>query len=342
MTQLFAPVDGVQVHASTLLPVGLDFLVAWFAGSHEGAANSTVQIFSSRDGLVRAVAPEDPQPHWNPVLAHGPDGHVWLFFKRGLRIDEWTTWVCHSADDGRTWSAPTELAPGDRSGGRGPTRQAPMMVDGLWLAPGSVEVWDPPRWDSFIDISDDAGRTWERVELPLRHAIRGAGCIQPCLVQLPDGELVVLTRSTAGAVFRSATRDPRRWPALEPTSLPNNNSGIAAVVLPDGRIVCCHNDATEDWGSRSRLLLSVSGDGGVTWEGAGVIIDGGDGAAGEVASGAPVGAAATGVVTSGEGEYSYPCLQVIGDELWTTYTWQRRSIALDRRPLADLSRRSHS
>lgn len=333
MTLLFEPVTGGQVHASTLLHLGPDFLVAWFAGSHEGAANSTVHVYSSNGGRIRAIAPDDPLPHWNPVLAHGPDGRIWLVFKRGWRIDEWSTWVCHSVDDGRSWSAPAELVPGDRTGGRGPTRQAPLLVDGLWLAPGSVEVWDPPRWDSFIDVSDDAGRTWARTLLPLDHdAIRGAGCIQPCMLQLPGGELVVLTRSTAGAVFRSATRDPRRWPALEPTSLPNNNSGIAAVVLPDGRIVCCHNDATEDWGARSRLVLSVSDDGGVSWDCAGVVVDGGD-----AAGGAPAGAAATGVITSGDGEYSYPCLQVVGDELWTTFTWQRRSIALDRRPLGELA-----
>ncbi len=329
---LFPPVDGVQVHASTLLPrpSGV-LLVAWFAGPGEGHPDTGIQVLR-RDGAqdrLTPIAPDDPQPHWNPVLTEGPDGLVWLFYKRGHRIDQWTTWVCRSSDDGLTWSDPAELVPGDTSGGRGPTRQAPLYRDGLWLAPGSVEVWEPPAWDSFLDLSSDGGRSWQQVMLPLDHAaMRGAGCIQPCLVER-DGELIVLTRSTAGRVFRSATRDPFAWPPLQPCGLPNNNSGIAAVALPDGRIACLHNDATDDWGARSRLVLSVSSDAGLTWQPALTVVDGA--ASGRPpADGKPQAASATGVVTTGEGEYSYPALLLVGDELWATYSWQRQSIALVR------------
>ncbi|GAB3810794.1 exo-alpha-sialidase [Tessaracoccus terricola] len=338
MTLLLEPTAGVQVHASTLLVTASGhYVVAWFAGSHEGAADSTIHVLSSDDGAVRPIAPQDAVPHWNPVLAAGPDGATWLFYKRGHRIDEWTTWRCTSTDGGRTWSPPAELVSGDASGGRGPVRQAPVQVGELWVAPGSVEVWEPPRWDCFMDVSADAGRTWRQVRLPLDHdAVRGAGCIQPTLVALPDGTLVTLTRSSAGAVFRSVTRDPCSWPGLRPTTLPNNNSGIAAVGLADGRIVACHNDATDDWGARSRLVLSVSDDAGETWRQVRVVVDGAGGDA-SAPTGAPAGAAVTGVVTTGDGEYSYPAMQVVGDELWVSYSWQRRSIALERIRIAELS-----
>lgn len=337
MTLLFRPTVGVQVHASSLLVTAPGrFVVAWFAGSHEGASDSTIQVLVSDTGVTTPIAPGDEVPHWNPVLADGPDGALWLFFKRGHRIDEWVTWRCTSADGGRTWSQPTELVPGDRSGGRGPVRQAPVPLGDLWVAPASVEVWDPPRWDAFMDISADGGRSWERVLLPLDHdAIRGAGCVQPALVLLPDGRLVALARSTGGAVYRSVTRDPWSWPALEPTTLPNNNSGIAAVALADGRIVACHNDATEDWGARSRLVLSESLDAGETWRQVGVVVDGAV-ADPSAPTGIPAGAAATGVVTTGEGEYSYPSMQVVGEELWITYTAERRSIVLDRVSLTSI------
>ena len=327
-TLLFSPTSDMLVHASTLLVLADGTtLVAWFAGTHEGAADSTIHVLRrcGADSSITAVQPEDPLPQWNPVLAPAPDGGVWLFFKRGFRIDEWTTWVCRSTDAGQSWSSAVELVPGDHSGGRGPVRQQPVLHDGRWLAPGSIEVWDPPRWDSFIDISSDGGGTWDMVMLPLDHAATpGAGCIQPCLVALPDGELVVLTRSTAGAVYRSATRDPYSWPPLQPTGLPNNNSGIAAVALPDGRILAAHNDATDNWGSRSRLLLSISADAGHSWAEAAILEDG----TGVTADGRPRSAAASGVVTSGKGEFSYPSMALVGAEVWVSYTWQRRSIAM--------------
>ena len=362
MESLISPVDGVQVHGSTLLPRRSGILLAaWFAGPHEGHPQTGVQVLRrgvwdtgtvpvSRDtgdgsccptlalttwdtgtvpvshvrSSVTPILPGDGVAHWNPVLTEGPDGEVWLFFKRGHRIDQWTTWVCRSSDEGLTWSSPVELVPGDASGGRGPTRQAPVSRDGLWLAPGSIEQWEPPAWDCFIDVSADGGARWEQVMLPLDHeVVAGAGCIQPCLLEVGD-ELVVLARSTAGRVYRSATRDPFTWPALTPTDLPNNNSGLAAVVLPDGRIACLHNDASGEWGARSRLVLSVSADAGLTWETVSTIVEGVAGAA----DGTPQAAAATGIVTTGEGEYSYPAMVLFDDRLWATYSSERRSIAL--------------
>lgn len=333
---LFPEEADVQVHASSLLVLDdSSFIVAWFAGSHEGATDSTIQVLRSADSeqLITAVAPHDPLPQWNPVLAMGPMGRVWLFFKRGLRIDGWSTWVCHSSDHGRSWTVPREMVPGDTSGGRGPVRQAPIWAGDLWVAPGSVEDWETPRWNCFMDVSADQGRKWERINLPLDHlSVQGAGCIQPCLTQSTDGTLVALARSTEGAIFRSATRNPYSWPPLEPIGLPNNNSGIASVGLPDGRIIVCHNRDTNNWGARSVLVLSESYDSGLTWHQKHVVVDGSDALhqLHPASDGQPASASATGVITSGEGEYSYPSLAVVGPELWLTYSWERRSIALVR------------
>ena len=50
------------------------------------------------------------------------------------------------------------------------------------------------------------------------------------------------------------------------TSLPNNNSGIDLVKVPDGRIFLLYNNVADNWGKRNPLTLAVSTDNGDTWE----------------------------------------------------------------------------
>lgn len=356
-----------QSHASTLLDLtGGQFLIAWFAGSHEGASDTRIWLTHGRPESFAEprVVGDAPGPHWNPVLAHGPDGRIWLFFRRGPSIDSWTTWVCHSGDGGHTWDAPAELVPGEPS--RGPVRQAPVHYRDWWVAPGSMEVWEPtPTWDCLVDLTRD-GHHWQSAAVPLDHqAIRGAGAIQPALIPGRTGQLIMLTRSSGGRVLRSATDDPRTWPPLEPCALPNNNSGLAAVALPDGRIACVHNPATDDWGARCPLVAAISSDEGHTWQHWATLENGQEPLAGAAPgrapapasgtgsapasraaqdnrapqnAGAPQAAAATGVVTSGVGEYSYPSAVVVDDVLWVSYSWQRQGIALAQIPVPEPGR----
>ncbi len=333
------PLGRAQSHCSTLLTLGEVTLVAWFAGAHEGAPDSRIMLarrLGDRGFNEPYLLWDEGPPQWNPVLETGPDQRIWLFFRRGPNIQTWTTWVTRSADRGRTWSTPELLVPGD-CGGRGPVRNPPVIYGGVWVAPGSVERWgEPPRWDCFVDLYD--GQRWQQVPIPLDHTrLRGAGCIQPALVE-QGGALVALARSTAGAVFRCETRDPYHWPALQPTSLPNNNSAISAVNLPDGQIACVHNPSRENWGARCPLVISVCSDGRswqrrVTVE-SGAALD--EAPPPATSDGRPDTAHATGVVTTGAGEYSYPSARVVGDQLWISYTWQRQGIVEARVPLAEL------
>lgn len=342
-----------QSHCSSLLitPSGAA-LVAFFAGTREGASDCRIMISridraASEGARPPAITVQLPSrlngPHWNPVLTLGLDDRIWLFFKVGDTIPGWQTWVCHSGDDGWTWSSARPLVPNptgqlrDESGGRGPVRHPPVRLGEAWVAPGSIEQWtDPPRWDCFVDVSADAGRSWNQSWLPLEHdGMRGAGCIQPALWRNPEGGLTALCRSTAGAAYRSTSVDGREWSPLTPVELPNNNSGLAAVPLPDGRILSVHNPSTDNWGPRCPLVASISADDGLTWRQALIIEDGSGlpGApddAGRLEDGKPTDAAASGVITEGDGEYSYPSAALVGTEVWVTYTWQRRGIALAR------------
>jgi len=345
-------------HASTVVVLDDAVLVAWFAGSAEGADD--VGIWMARRDAdqnwsdAERLDEGDPTPHWNPVLAVAPDGAIWLFYKRGHRISEWQTLVRTTTDGGRTWSRARELVRGDR-GGRGPVKNPPVIVGERWFAPASTERWssvpgEAGRWDAFIDVSDDGGGSWQRQDLPLDHSTcHGAGAIQPALWRNAAGGITALCRSSEGRALRSATLgtmiDSDDGPAFSPltaTSLPNNNSGLGAAALDvAGRrvVVCAHNPDGTDWGSRSTLLLSASTDDGRTWRRLGRI-DGSEGTA-ENAEATPTrrprGASDRGVDTDGLYEYSYPTVIVNDESLRISYTWQRRGIVLVTLPLAALN-----
>ncbi|GHF75785.1 putative neuraminidase [Amycolatopsis bartoniae] len=302
-------------HASTVLPLGGGAaLVAWFGGSREGAADVGIWL-ARREGTWGTpwrVAGGD-EPHWNPVL-HADGDRVLLFYKAGSPIPRWRTMVRESRDGGRTFSPERELVPGDR-GGRGPVKNKLLVLaDGTWLAPASVEG---ERWDAFADRSEDCGKTWQRGE----NVPAGPNVIQPAVWQNDRGQVRMVLRSSAGAVYESTSDDGgRTWALARPTELPNNNSGLDAVRLDDGLVVLAHNPVAADWGARNPLVLSVSTSDGRRWFRAVTLEE-------RVPDADAIVPAETGIQTGGRAEFSYPAIVPWCDGVAVTYTWQRRGIA---------------
>ncbi|WDZ83362.1 exo-alpha-sialidase [Micromonospora cathayae] len=317
-----------QCHGSTVAAVDDTFVVAWFAGDHEGAANSRIQLSvgTGDDWSTPTVVSADLAPCWNPVLHRRTDGDLLLYFKVGTTISAWRTYLARSADAGRTWSPPRLLVPDD-GGGRGPVRTPPLRLrSGRLLAGASTETWgDRPRWDAFVDLSDDDGLTWRRTpDLAIDHdTFPGAGVIQPALWQNRDGTVRLLARSTAGRlVTASSTDDGETWTPGVLGAVPNNNSGVA-VCADDRTVYLAHNPTVGDWASRAPLVVSSSTDDGATWR-PWLTLEESTGDAGRE-SYRP---ADSGVRTTGANEFSYPCLIRAPHGLAVTYTWQRRGIVL--------------
>lgn len=297
-----------QCHASTIEKLGNgEYILAWFAGSHE--KNDDVAIWTAKGKPGAWTAPKKlakvrNDPHWNPVLFSAPDGRLVLYFKVGKEIDDWETWVMESLDKGETWSAPKELLAGDR-GGRGPVRNHILVLsDGTWLAPASVEK--NRVWNAFVDISTDAGKSWQRTDtLALdRHLVQGEGVIQPALWESEPGHIHMLLRSSSGRIARADSKDfGRTWSPAYLTDLPNNNSGIDLVKMPSGVIALVYNPVSGNWGKRYPMQLALSLDNGVTWP-----------IQQEIEAG------------SGEDEFSYPSIIEDEGDLVFCYTWNRQRI----------------
>lgn len=129
----------------------------------------------------------------------------------------------------------------------------------------------------------------------------GLESIQPTILQLSDGRLQILCRSkNARQVTTSFSEDNgASWSEISATTLPNNNAGLDAVTLKDGRHVLVYNHLTR---GRNQLHVAMSEDG-VDWE-------------------------AVMVLENEPGqEFSYPAVIQTSDGLvHITYTWKRRRV----------------
>jgi predicted neuraminidase len=94
----------------------------------------------------------------------------------------------------------------------------------------------------------------------------GMSVFQPSVVPLSTDKALAFYRDDSGAnrvsLARSADRG-RTWSHRQPSPLPNVDSGVCALRLPDGRLLCAVNDSSDR--SRENLRLALSEDDGATW-----------------------------------------------------------------------------
>jgi predicted neuraminidase len=315
-----------SAHASTLLELDDgSILTAWFGGSWEKGTDVTIwSSVRSSSGVwtyPRQLEKVVGVAMWNPVLFRNSDGAILLFYKVGATIQKWKTYIIRSIDEGKTWSSPEELVPGDE-GGRGPVKNKPILLhDGKTIvAPASIEN---EVWEAFVDISEDGARTWHASDfVPLRRSgyniqmvdqpyskyrCFGNGIIQPTLWEDNDHVLHMLTRSTSSSIFRSDSTDGgKTWGMAYAFGLPNNNSGIDLVKLPSGALVLAYNPVGNlpnyYKGPRTPIALAYSNDNGETWV--------------EIL-----------VMEDGPGDFAYPAIVCNGhNEILITYTQKREQI----------------
>ncbi|ORX38975.1 BNR repeat-like domain-domain-containing protein [Kockovaella imperatae] len=347
-----------SVHCSTIAVAGGIRYLAWFGGSGEGKPDVKIWFSKYVNGNWTdqvSVAGDGTLPHWNPVLFI-PDPvnepkHVYLFFRTGKLISSWITYIIESTDGGDSWSEPKELVQGDRSGGRGPQKNAPIVLsNGDWCTGASYEVPNPDPskpygvWDSYSDFAPKPkegdtfkqGDVWIKsplVELPADRGVPGGsfpgeGAIQPGLWESKDapGHVHLTLRSSAGCILRSDSEDyGRTWTPAYRTILPNNNSGHDIARLKDGRVIWTGNYNTRNWGPRTPLCLMISQDDGQTWK-LWATVEQAPPPHDEIRL---TGADAGGV--DGLEEYSYPSIVPLEDDdgevgVWMSWTWQRRGI----------------
>ncbi len=237
---------------------------------------------------------------WNPVVYQNPNGELQIYFKIGESVSDWTGWLVRSKDCGKTWSKREPL----QQDYLGPVKNKPILSNGRLIAPTSVEKGG---WRIYFEYSDDNGTTWKRTDFV--EADSGVQAIQPSIMQLSDGTLAAVARTRSEHIGITYSKDNGiTWSKLQLIDTPNNNSGLDAVTLRDGRHVMICNEKPiphgikSGKGVRTPLSLLISDDG-VKWTHWITLED------------SPV------------SQYSYPSIiQTEDGHLHCIYTWRRQRI----------------
>lgn len=254
---LFDDLEPQSVHCATLTELSDGtLLAACYAFSYETAPDSRIVVsrFGGQGWSASATLIDFPGVAvGNPVLYTDTRGAVHLFFAV-LHGDAWTdARLAHmtSSDGARTWTTPRIIH--EQQGLMTKTR--PLEVARRLLLP----VYDERHWCSLVLITEPPFEHWA---LYGDTTARGK-TIQPAIVPLSDGTLLMFSRSTRGAIYASRSfNDGFSWTASQPLELSNPNSGIDLLRLRSGLLVLVYNPTSV---GRERLALSWSRDEGDTW-----------------------------------------------------------------------------
>ena len=306
---LYTKASFPECHSSTIAETAEGDLVAtYFGGTKERNPDVCIWVQRKEKGTDTWTAPQMVadgvlsdtlrKACWNPVVYQLPGGDLRIYFKIGKNVADWTGWQVSSTDGGRSWSPRTQL----QDGFLGPVKNKPVMNEGRLIAPASVEKGG---WRLYFEYSDDKGLSWQKTDFV--EADSGVLAIQPAILVLPDGRLQAVARTRNRHIVTTYSDDNgETWSRLQLIETPNNNSGIDALTLRDGRYAMICND----WplepgivkGPRTPLSLLLSDDG-LNWRRVLTVED------------SPV------------SQYSYPSMiQTEDGNIHLIYTWRRQRI----------------
>jgi len=195
------------------------------------------------------------------------------------KIDKSEVWMTVSENDGRSWSAPSEIKTpfkyfvGKRHIGL-------KLKDGTLVMPASYDLWaekgTPAKTEGEMDLksgvllSKDGGVTWTpHVDLylfaPKVTPFSTGGVVEPAIVELANGDLYMLLRTGTEYLYESKSSDGgKSWSNPVQSALHGHNTPAALWRVDNNptEIIAIWNNSPRN---RFPLSVAISANGGKSW-----------------------------------------------------------------------------
>ncbi|RMF37476.1 MAG: exo-alpha-sialidase, partial [Planctomycetota bacterium] len=197
-----------------------------------------------------------------------------MFYLEKNGFDDLQMLVRFSSDQGRSFGPPVRVTtdPGYHVVNND---RVTILSSGRWIVP-AASTRDVRQENHFVSrcyISDDRGRTWRpgrgRVDAPRR------GAMEPDVVELKDGRLLMIIRTQLGYIGRSYSSDGGdTWSPMESMGIQAPEAPATIRRIPaTGDLMLIWNNTyspeADHGGRRTPLVAAVSTDEGQSWRIAG-------------------------------------------------------------------------
>ena len=200
------------------------------------------------------------------------NGDLLLFFLKKDGPDDLSVWMRRALREPDKWTSPTRVS--SLSGYHVMNNDRVIeLAGGRLLAPVArcTDIRkDHSQQRALCYISDDGGATWHPGK---GHAgLPNSATMEPGLVELRDGRILMIIRTTLGHIYSSHSADKGdTWsaPQVMPLVAPAAPASIARIPSTGDLLILWSNNpkgAKASWKERTPLAAAISRDEGQTWE----------------------------------------------------------------------------
>jgi Neuraminidase (sialidase) len=274
--------DFIQLNGGRLLFIYTHFTTGTsdHAQAHLASRESmdAGKTWSAADQLV--VANEGGYNVMSVSLLRLKSGPIALFYLRKNSLQDCRPVMRISRDEARTWSEPIECITENIGYYVLNNSRVIQLGSGRLVMPTALHEFKNGRLQPgriVTHLSDDEGKTWRRAAAVLENDATGArvNLMEPGVVELESGHLLMLIRTQLGSQYSSESKDSGdTWSAPAPSTLLSPVSPATVKKLPStGDLLVVWNDHTGQPEAnrnanpriRNPYAAALSRDGGKTW-----------------------------------------------------------------------------
>jgi sialidase-1 len=200
------------------------------------------------------------------------DGPLGMFYLIKNSPSDLQVWLRISLDEGRAFAEPIRVT-GEGGYHVMNNDRVTVLSSGRLVCPvawtDDVFKTGGGHFVSFCYLSDDQGKTWRRSAEQVDQPRRGA--MEPEVVELDDGKLLMIIRTQLGRIATSLSSDGGdHWASPGEFSVPSPESPATIRRIPStGDLLLIWNNTSAVAGGlsgkRTPLTSAISSDGGRTW-----------------------------------------------------------------------------